>query len=53
MIECCDYYQQGSGYEFSVCDGMGAIVRTDLVGGERDTFYASQAIDIMEYSWVW
>jgi len=39
MINCCDYYQRGSGYEFSVCDGIGAFIRWDLVNGTRDQFY--------------
>jgi hypothetical protein len=53
MINCCDYFQKGAGYEFSVCDGLGAIVRQEMVGGDRDTFYAAQPMDSMEFSWVW
>lgn len=41
MIQCCDYFTSGIGYEFSVCDGIGAIIRGDLIGGERDAFYGS------------
>lgn len=26
-VRCCDYYQAGSGYQFSDCSGIGAIVR--------------------------
>ena len=32
-IECCDYYEKGAGYEFSLCDGVGAIIRPELIGG--------------------
>lgn len=53
MINCCDYYQTGSGYEFSVCDSMGAFVRQDLIGGEKDSFYAAQTILSQDFSWVW
>jgi len=44
MINCCDFYQKGSGYEFSVCDGVGALIRPELVGAERDTFYLNQQV---------
>ena len=41
MIQCCDYFTKGSGYEFSVCDGIGAIIRKDMIGGDRDAFWAN------------
>jgi hypothetical protein len=36
MVECCDNFMKGSGYEFSVCGDIGAIIRKDMVGAERD-----------------
>jgi hypothetical protein len=41
-VDCWDYYQSGSGYEFSVCDGFGAIVRPEKIGGERDQAFLAQ-----------
>jgi hypothetical protein len=34
---------KGSGYEFSICDGIGALVRKELVGAEKDQLYLSQS----------
>ena len=46
QVNCCDYYERGAGYEFSVCDGnIGAVIRQSLIGGERDAFWASQSPD--------
>lgn len=40
-----NYYEKGAGYEFSVCEGVGAIIRTSLVGGDRDLAWAAQQPD--------
>jgi hypothetical protein len=53
QIKCCDYYEQGAGYEFSICDGIGAIIRPDLIGGARDMFYAAQSpVDLLAPVWT-
>jgi len=44
QVYCCDYYQVGSGYEFSVCGGV-AFIRTELVGGETDRMYENQPLE--------
>jgi len=36
MINCCDYFMKGSGYEFSVCDGVGALIRKEVLGTDRE-----------------
>ena len=53
MVRCCDYYQNGSGYEFSVCYGIGAIIREDLINAERDLFYAQQPYNMNELNFLW
>jgi len=42
-INCCNYFEKGAGYEFSVCDGIGAIIRADLIGGARDLAWAQMS----------
>jgi hypothetical protein len=43
MVNCCDYYEAGAGYEFSVCgNGIGAVIIPSLIGGARDVYWASQ-----------
>jgi len=44
---------KGSGYEFSICDGIGALIRGELVGADRDQFYLNQSFVSAELSWVW
>jgi hypothetical protein len=44
-IHCCDYFEKGAGYEFSVCDGIGAIIRADLIGGARDVAWAKMQVN--------
>lgn len=53
MVRCCDYFYRGSGYEFSVCDGIGAIVRQELVGGEKDLMYTNMALGQSGPAWLW
>ena len=45
QVQCCDYFERGAGYEFSICDGVGAIIRPELIGGSRDVFWATQQPD--------
>jgi hypothetical protein len=52
-IYCCDYYENGAGYEFSVCDGLGAIIRSELIGGQKDLQYALMAPDMIDITPVW
>lgn len=41
MVICCDYYEKGAGYEFTVCSGdIGAIIIPDRISGTRDLFWA-------------
>jgi hypothetical protein len=52
-VNCCDYFEAGAGYEFSVCDGVGAIIRADLIGGDRDIFWATQSpADLLAPVWT-
>lgn len=44
MVSCKDYYQKGSGYEFSVCDTFGAIMRPEMFGGQKDLFYLNETM---------
>jgi hypothetical protein len=44
-VHCCDYFEKGAGYEFSVCDGIGAIIRADLIGGVNDVLYAKMQVN--------
>jgi hypothetical protein len=44
-VHCCDYFEKGAGYEFSVCDGIGAIIRADLIGGARDVAWAKMQVN--------
>lgn len=50
QTECCDYFEKGAGYEFSVCEGIGAIIRADLIGGAMDIAWASGTEGISELS---
>jgi hypothetical protein len=52
-IRCCDYYEKGAGYEFSVCDGIGAIIRADLIGGANDTSFAMMPVEVLNVSPIW
>jgi hypothetical protein len=42
QVNCCDFYERGAGYEFSVCDGIGAVVIPSKIGGVRDIYWAGQ-----------
>lgn len=53
MINCCDFYEKGAGYEFSVCDGIGATIRTELIGGAQDMAYAKMAEDTYDLAPAW
>jgi hypothetical protein len=53
MINCCDYFEKGAGYEFSVCDGIGAIIRPELIGGPQDISWASMSASSLDLSSVW
>jgi len=46
-IQCCDYYEKGAGYEFSMCGDIGVIIRPELIGGAEDIAYASMAPDLV------
>jgi hypothetical protein len=53
MIQCCDNYEAGSGYEFSTCEGVGALIRPELIGGARDIYWATQPpVDLLAPVWA-
>lgn len=53
MISCCDYFQNGTGYEFSICEGLGALIRPELTGGDRDNYYGNQTYTSPSANFVW
>ena len=52
-IYCCDFYEKGAGYEFSVCDGLGAIIRSELIGSQKDKQWALMTPDMIDITPVW
>ena len=39
-LKCCDFYSEGLGYQFTVCDkGVGVYILGDRVGGQLDHQY--------------
>ena len=48
LISCCDYFEKGAGYEFSVCDGLGAIIRAEMIGSQKDMEWALMSADTID-----
>lgn len=43
-IECCDFYANGLGYQFTVCDNnVGVYILDDLKGGALDFQYLNMS----------
>ena len=53
MVQCCDFFEKGAGYEFTVCDGQGAFIRTDLVGSAKDQEWANMPQDVIDLTPAW
>jgi len=53
QTNCCNYFEAGAGYEFSVCDGIGAIIRADLIGGARDLAWANMSDENSQLSSIY
>jgi len=49
-IDCCDYFEKGAGYEFTICDGIGAIIRAELIGGANDLAWANISVENSQLS---
>lgn len=53
MVKCCDFFQSGSGYEFTECEDLGAFIRTEMIGSQLDIFYAQQPLTAIAFNNVW
>jgi hypothetical protein len=54
VLNCCDFYQKGYGYEFTNCDmELGAIVFNDRKSGPIHEEYLNMAHEFNELDWNW
>lgn len=44
LLQCCDFFENGQGYQFTLCDkGVGVYIINDRKGSQNDLMYLNMA----------